>query len=457
VRTAGFVVGALGVAGAGAFVAFGLLARQRYDDLLVVCRNQPCPYWRESDIQTGEQYQLFANISLGVGAAGLLAGIIMIAAGGPTAESAPTAPVTTRRGGSSGCVVRSSLALVLGCALASGCLLEWDRLRATDGGRPMPDTVVEDSAAPEDTEPPPDTRVPPEDTVLVDTGVDAGVDSRVDTGPELPPPDTTVPDTMVPVDTIVPMDTRVPDTAVPDSAMDSRVDTTVPDTTPLDTFVRPDTTPADTGPPDAGDCFRGICRCSAMNPTGWCMVGEGCSGGACVRLPGGVVGALVVTEVMSDPTIPTGATSSSPEWFEVYNPGMTPVNLQGLRVNDNAGSYTVPAAMILPGRAYAVFASTMDPALNAGLPNITVVYSTAIQLANTADRVVLDLGTSTSEIDRVEYTSTGWPNMRGRAKTLNPASLNAMDNNTGSNWCNGARMYGTEMNFGSPGEVNTCP
>ncbi|MBI5514530.1 MAG: hypothetical protein HY909_12220 [Deltaproteobacteria bacterium] len=94
VRTAGFVVGALGVAGAGAFVAFGLLARQRYDDLLVVCRNQPCPYWRESDIQTGEQYQLFANISLGVGAAGLLAGIIMIAAGGPTTESAPTAPVT---------------------------------------------------------------------------------------------------------------------------------------------------------------------------------------------------------------------------------------------------------------------------------------------------------------------------------------------------------------------------
>ncbi|MBI5514531.1 MAG: lamin tail domain-containing protein [Deltaproteobacteria bacterium] len=349
--------------------------------------------------------------------------------------------------------MRSSLALVVGCALASGCLLEWDRLRATDGGRPMPDTAVEDTGVPEDTEPPPDTRVPPEDTAVVDSGVD----SRVDMGPELAPPDTTVPDTMVPVDTMIPADTRVPDTAMPDTAMDSRVDTSAPDTTPMDTFVPVDTAPADTGPPDAGDCFRGLCRCSAMNPTGWCMVGEGCSSGACVRLPGGVVGALVVTEVMSDPNYPAGGNASAPEWFEVYNPGPTPVNLQGMRVSDNSGSYSVPAALILPARAYAVFAYTLDPALNTGLRNITVVYGSAILLANGADRVVLDMGTPTTEIDRVEYASTGWPNMRGRSKTLNPTSLNAMDNNTGSNWCNGARMYGTEMNMGTPGEANTCP
>jgi hypothetical protein len=94
VRTAGFVVGALGLVGAGGFVAFGLLARQRYDDLVTLCRNQPCPTWRESDIQVGERYQLLSNIGLGVGAAGLLAGIIMIAAGGPTTEAAPAPAVT---------------------------------------------------------------------------------------------------------------------------------------------------------------------------------------------------------------------------------------------------------------------------------------------------------------------------------------------------------------------------
>ncbi|MBI5514532.1 MAG: lamin tail domain-containing protein [Deltaproteobacteria bacterium] len=337
-------------------------------------------------------------------------------------------------------MVRSSLALV-GCALASGCLLEWDRPRYIDRGHPMLDSSQEDTSVPED------TTFHSEDATVVDYGMDI----RVDTGPELLPPDTTLPDT------IVPPDTRVLDSAMPDTAMDSRVDTSVPDTTPVDTFVPVDTAPADTGPPDAGDCFRGLCRCSAMNPTGWCMVGEGCSSGACVRLPGGVVGALVITEVMSDPTIPAGASSSSPEWFEVFNPMTTPVNVQGLRVNDNAASYTVPSALILPARSYAVFAFTMDPALNAGLPNVNVVYGTAIQFANTGDRVVLDLGTSITEIDRVEYTSTGWPNMRGRSKTLNPASLNAMDNNTGSNWCNGARMYGTEMNMGTPGEANTCP
>ncbi|MBL8605467.1 MAG: hypothetical protein JNK72_26285 [Myxococcales bacterium] len=82
VRTAGFVVLGLGVAGLGAFGVLGNLASNRYNDLLGVCRGR-CPSSRNAEIEEGEQYELMANVALGVGATLAVTGIIMVAAGGP--------------------------------------------------------------------------------------------------------------------------------------------------------------------------------------------------------------------------------------------------------------------------------------------------------------------------------------------------------------------------------------
>lgn len=85
VRVAGFVVGALGLAGLGMFVGFGLQAQQRYDALVAACRGGRCPASNIPAIDEGAQWQNLANIGLGAGIGLLVTGVIMVAVGGPRA------------------------------------------------------------------------------------------------------------------------------------------------------------------------------------------------------------------------------------------------------------------------------------------------------------------------------------------------------------------------------------
>ena len=84
VRTAGYVVGGLGVLGVGAFALFGSFASTRFDEVSLACRNTRCQNnLQEANIDEGETWQLAANVSLGVGVGLVVTGAIMIAVGGP--------------------------------------------------------------------------------------------------------------------------------------------------------------------------------------------------------------------------------------------------------------------------------------------------------------------------------------------------------------------------------------
>lgn len=84
VRTAGYVVGGLGVLGVGAFALFGSFASTRFDEVSRACGNTRCGNaLQEANIDEGETWQLAANVSLGVGAGLLVTGVLMIAIGGP--------------------------------------------------------------------------------------------------------------------------------------------------------------------------------------------------------------------------------------------------------------------------------------------------------------------------------------------------------------------------------------
>jgi len=84
VRTAGYVVGGLGVLGVGAFALFGNFAMTRFEEVSLACNNRRCATRaQEGNIDEGETWQLAANVSLGVGVGLLVTGAIMIAVGGP--------------------------------------------------------------------------------------------------------------------------------------------------------------------------------------------------------------------------------------------------------------------------------------------------------------------------------------------------------------------------------------
>lgn len=87
VRVAGFVVGGLGVASLATFAVLGSMASSQYDDLARVCPRPACTAARVQEIDDGAQLTTMANVTLGVGVAAVVAGVVMIAAGGPRAAT----------------------------------------------------------------------------------------------------------------------------------------------------------------------------------------------------------------------------------------------------------------------------------------------------------------------------------------------------------------------------------
>ncbi len=224
----------------------------------------------------------------------------------------------------------------------------------------------------------------------------------------------------------------------------------------------------DSGPPDIVAPCTGpamTCPCSATNPGGYCRPGEACAAGACVA--GTVAGSLVITEIMNDPD---SALDEYGEWFEVYNPGATPLDLRGMRISNSRSqstSVTSTTSVIVAPRSYAVLGRNASIAVNG---NVTMVYvygatvmSNVLTFTNTSiDSVIIDLGSTTTELDRVTYDgSTGslWPRTAGKAKSLRPTALSSTDNDMPSNWCDAPTRWVTASgDYGSPGVTNpACP
>jgi len=89
-RTAGFVVGGLGLAGFVTFAVTGLLANSKYDSVATACGNTHCtdPAY-SSQIGAGKTLDTMANVGLAAGIVGVTGGALMILFGGP--HEAPVA------------------------------------------------------------------------------------------------------------------------------------------------------------------------------------------------------------------------------------------------------------------------------------------------------------------------------------------------------------------------------
>jgi len=98
-RNAGFVVGAVGIAGMGVFAAFAALAQTRFDQLKQECGDAPCDPSLSKKIDEGQTFQNIANISVVAGGVALLTGAIMIIAGVSTSKPTTTASIVPLMGG----------------------------------------------------------------------------------------------------------------------------------------------------------------------------------------------------------------------------------------------------------------------------------------------------------------------------------------------------------------------
>ncbi len=229
------------------------------------------------------------------------------------------------------------------------------------------------------------------------------------------------------------------DSGAEDAAMDSAVrDSALGDSAATDSGT-PDTGAGDTGGP--GD-------------SGAADTGAGDTGGT-VTIFG--TGEVVITEIMIDST---AVGDSAGEWFELHNPGAAPFELEGCVLSDDNGNTDVfPDPLSIAPGAYLSLAVTSAPGF---APDYD--YSDSLRLSNDAplwDKV--SLRCRGILIDEVVYgDGVVWSWANGRAMSLDPAHLNAVDNNTAGSWCFATTEYNRlnpgNIDYGTPGAANpACP
>jgi uncharacterized repeat protein (TIGR01451 family) len=165
----------------------------------------------------------------------------------------------------------------------------------------------------------------------------------------------------------------------------------------------------------------------------------------------GIPPELIITEIMQNPTV---VEDSAGEWFELYNAGEDSYDLDGCLLRDlGTDSHTIDNAgslIINPG-AYLVLGRNGDSGTNG---NLAVDYQySSFTLVNEDDEVILEC--EGVEVDRVEYD--GGPNFPDPAGASMQLLSPALDNNSGSNWCEATGLWpGSAGDFGTPGADSVC-
>ncbi|GAB4319856.1 MAG: hypothetical protein Kow0059_14020 [Candidatus Sumerlaeia bacterium] len=166
-------------------------------------------------------------------------------------------------------------------------------------------------------------------------------------------------------------------------------------------------------------------------------------------------GAVIITEFMADPN----GSDAEREWFELFNPGTTPIDINGWGIHDTGGSYhriDAGGPLLIMPKAYRVLARHADPAINGGVP-ADLVYNSVV-LSNTGPDE-LELYRGSIKIDGVRFN--------GGSEGLGPANVDWGGVKSGSsrimtgNYQNGRTAnfadstipYGDGGN-GSPGALN---
>ena len=210
-------------------------------------------------------------------------------------------------------------------------------------------------------------------------------------------------------------------------------------------------------------------RCTATAPYGAGDLGTpGATNTQCVLLPppgmcdaGGTLrpivkpapGQLVITEFLANPANVTGFTDAQREWFEIQNTGATAFDLNDLELaRTGANGNVIQAALCksIAAGGYALFARSVDPAVNAMLPAVDATFT--FSLVDADGNVEVRDGATI--LDVITYASV----TPGAAKQLDPDFTTVLGNDTAANSCNATAIYGDASNTGSPRAANAqCP
>jgi len=160
-------------------------------------------------------------------------------------------------------------------------------------------------------------------------------------------------------------------------------------------------------------------------------------------------GKLLITEIMKDPQ---AVSDSQGEWFEVYNPSSSDIDMLGWFIKDNdVDSIVVTSSLVVPAIGFAVLGNNANPATNGGF--ICDYQYSGFYLGNNDDEIILVRPDGT-EVNRVEYDNgTNWPNPTGSSMVFTGTPDD--NNNDFTFWTTATQREpsytGTAGDKGSPG------
>jgi len=151
---------------------------------------------------------------------------------------------------------------------------------------------------------------------------------------------------------------------------------------------------------------------------------------------------------------PGGVNDTNGEWFEVHNITNISIDLNGwFLASSDDGTHLIDAGgpLDIPAGGYLVFGANDVTAENGG---VTVDYVFAgLTLGNSSDDIAVQAPDAVV-IDVVVYDATSFPLRSGVALSLDPATNDAIANDTGANWCPSSARLGLDWDLGSPGVQN---
>ena len=163
--------------------------------------------------------------------------------------------------------------------------------------------------------------------------------------------------------------------------------------------------------------------------------------------PGDALPKIVISEIMDNPA---GVPDATGEWFEVFNAGPVPVDLNGWTIQIGSNTIVVDnhePLLILAG-GYLTFAASADPDDNGGVFGISFGYVTGpLGLVDAGIAITL-LDAEGHEVDRVDTHAIALP-PEGHSFFLIDASL---DNSLGTSWETSDGLAYKLPNFGTPGQ-----
>lgn len=164
---------------------------------------------------------------------------------------------------------------------------------------------------------------------------------------------------------------------------------------------------------------------------------------------------LVITEIMANPSV----SDNLEEWFEVYNYGTEPLNLNGFEISDlGANDHVISGDLIIESQSYLVLGKSMDTTMNGGIP-VDYAYGSAFALSNNDDEIIIK-DVDGHIVQSVLYDkSIGYDITEGKSLELIKTVTSVLDaqlNQTASNWqLSTCELEGGD--FGTPGKgFNVC-